>query len=322
MTEKESKELEREKDEAILCTIDVEQEVEYGLTNDYMFRSVFQTSKEALKGLLSALLYIPEEEILSCEICNPIILGTAIDEKTCILDIRVLLNGNKQINLEMQMGSVENWTDRSVFYLCRMFTDMKKGLDYTQTKPSIHIGIMMKSPIPEDAAFYNEYALKNRRTGYEFTGKIALHVLDLSCLEQVPEEEQNSALYYWACVFKAKTWKEVLAMTEQSESIKKAVVTLRELSEDEKIHLQCEARERYQMDWQSSMRTSREKGREEGRKEGRKEGRESGRKEIIELMNILINSGRQEDMKRAIEDEEYMERLMKELKLTDKISRS
>ena len=309
MTEKESKELEREKDEAILCTIDVEQEVEYGLTNDYMFRSVFQTSKEALKGLLSALLYIPEEEILSCEICNPIILGTAIDEKTCILDIRVVLNGNKQINLEMQMGSVENWTDRSVFYLCRMFTDMKKGLDYTQTKPSIHIGIMMKSPIPEDAAFYNEYALKNRRTGYEFTGKIALHVLDLSCLEQVPEEERNSALYYWACVFKAKTWKEVLAMTEQSESIKKAVVTLRELSEDEKIRLQCEARERYQMDWQSSMRTSREKGREEGR--------ESGRKEIIELMNILINSGRQEDMKRAIEDEEYMERLMKELKLTD-----
>ena len=102
-------------------------------------------------------------------------------------------------------------------------------------------------------------------------------------------------------------------MTEQSESIKKAVVTLRELSEDEKIRLQCEARERYQMDWQSSMRTSREKGREEGRKEGR----ESGRKEMIELMNRLIKSGRQEDMKRAIEDEEYMERLMKELKLTD-----
>ena len=57
-------------------------------------------------------------------------------------------------------------------------------------------------------------------------------------------------------------------MTEQSESIKKAVVTLRELSEDEKIRQQCEARERYQMDWQSSMRTSREKGRAEGRAEG------------------------------------------------------
>lgn len=56
-------------------------------------------------------------------------------------------------------------------------------------------------------------------------------------------------------------------MAEQSESIKKAVVTLHEISEDEKIRLQCEARERYRMDWQSSMRTNREKGREEGRKE-------------------------------------------------------
>lgn len=267
MTEKESRKLRQKQDDEILREIDGEEEVEYGLTNDYMFRSVFQASEEALKGLLSALLYIPEEEILSCKICNPIILGDAIDEKTCILDIRVLLNNSKQINLEMQMGSVENWTDRSVFYLCKMYTDIKKGLDYTEAKSSIHIGIMMKSPIPEDAAFYNEYALKNRRTGYEFTGKIALHVLDLSYLEQVPEEERNSALYYWACVFKAKTWKEVLAMAEQSESIKKAVVTLRELSENEKIRLQCEARERYQMDWQSSMRTNREKGREEGRKE-------------------------------------------------------
>ena len=165
---------------------------------------------------------------------------------------------------------------------------MKKGLDYTQTKPSIHIGIMMKSPIPEDAAFYNEYALKNRRTGYEFTGKIALHVLDLSCLEQVPEEERNSALYHWACVFKAKTWKEVLAMAEQSESIKKAVVTLRELSEDEKIRLQCEARERYQMDWQSSMRTSREKGREEGRKEGRESGLRDGKLQNARKVTLAL----------------------------------
>ena len=92
-------------------------------------------------------------------------------------------------------------------------------------------------------------------------------------------------------------------MAEQSESIKKAVVTLRELSEDEKIRLQCEARERFQMDWQSSMRTSREKG------------IATGRREMMELMNTLMKSGRQEDMKRAIEDEEYMNQLMKELKI-------
>ena len=74
-------------------------------------------------------------------------------------------------------------------------------------------------------------------------------------------------------------------MAEQSESIKKAVVTLRKLSEDEKIRLQCEARERYQMDWQSSMRTSREKGREEGRESGLRDGKlQNARKVTLALM--------------------------------------
>ena len=49
-------------------------------------------------------------------------------------------------------------------------------------------------------------------------------------------------------------------MADKSEAIEKAVVTLHQLSEDEKIKLQCEARERYQMDWQSSMRTNYQKG--------------------------------------------------------------
>ena len=77
-------------------------------------------------------------------------------------------------------------------------------------------------------------------------------------------------------------------MTEQSESIKKAVVTLRELSEDEKIRLQCEARERYQMDWQSSMRTSREKGREEGRKEGRESGLRDGKLQNARKVTLAL----------------------------------
>ena len=216
-------------------SINPEEKVLYGMMNDYMFRAVLQRSPAALRGLLSALLHIPESEIISCEICNPIILGDALDEKTCILDILVLLNKNRQINLEMQVGPIENWTDRSLYYLCKMFTDLKEGMDYTQTKPSIHIGILSKSPVPEDAAFYNEYSLKNRKTGYEFTGKFSLHVLDLSYISKVTDDVKNSSLYHWACLFKATTWKEMLAMAEQSESIKKAVVTLRQLTNDEKI---------------------------------------------------------------------------------------
>ena len=72
---------------------------------------------------------------------------------------------------------------------------------------------------------------------YEFTGKFSLHVLDLSYISKVTDDVKNSSLYHWACLFKATTWKEMLAMAEQSESIKKAVVTLRQLTNDEKIKL-------------------------------------------------------------------------------------
>ena len=59
-------------------------------------------------------------------------------------------------------------------------------------------------------------------------------------------------------------------MAEKSESIKKAVLKLYELTGEEKVRLQCEARERYWMDWQSSMKANRKEGREEGREEERK----------------------------------------------------
>ena len=254
----------------LLAAIRAEDAVPYGLSNDYMFHAVLQSSEEALRGLLSALLYIPEAEILSCIVLNPIMLGDVINEKTCILDIRILLNGNRQINLEMQMGDISNWTERSVFYLCKMFTDLEQGEDYTDTKTSVHIGILNKTPLPEDTAFYNEYALLNRKSGYEFNGKFILRVLDLSYLDKVTEEERDTPLYYWASVFKAQTWKELMILAEKSESIKKAVLKLHELTGEEKVRLQCEAREGYWMDWQSSMKANRKEGITIGREEERK----------------------------------------------------
>ena len=59
-------------------------------------------------------------------------------------------------------------------------------------------------------------------------------------------------------------------MAEKSESIKKAVLKLHELTGEEKVRLQCEARERYWMDWQSSMKANRKEGITIGREEERK----------------------------------------------------
>jgi predicted transposase/invertase (TIGR01784 family) len=86
----------------------------YGLTNDYMFRALFQSSELARKGLIAAVLHRNPNEIRSVDIRNPIKLGDKIEDKEFVLDIEVLLNNNHIINLEMQMTDQLNWQDRSL----------------------------------------------------------------------------------------------------------------------------------------------------------------------------------------------------------------
>lgn len=53
--------------------------LDYPLTNDYMFRALFQKNNKALRGLVSSLLRLPIAEIQSVEITNPIIIGDDYD---------------------------------------------------------------------------------------------------------------------------------------------------------------------------------------------------------------------------------------------------
>jgi predicted transposase/invertase (TIGR01784 family) len=266
-----------------------------------------------LKHLLSALLDIPYEEIVSCTLLNPIILGESIDEKDCILDIKILLNNGRLINLEMQAGHLANWPDRALFYLCRLFCNIKKGEDYSEIKPAIHIGILTESPFPDIQEFYSEYLLYNQKNSHIFSSKFALRVLDLSQLQNT--QEQDSPLYYWAKLFTATTWEEIRMITEKNKDLEAAASYLHQLSEEEKIQLQCEARERYYMDMSSERKAGIRQGRELGREQGLKLGREQGRSEYQELLRRLLADNRLEDLKRAADDIGYYENLLKEYQI-------
>lgn len=73
-----------------------------------------------LRGLIGSLLHLDQSEIKSTVATNPIRLGEQIDNKTFILDINVLLNDDTNLNLEMQVINMSNWTDRSLSYMSGM----------------------------------------------------------------------------------------------------------------------------------------------------------------------------------------------------------
>ena len=213
--------------------------IDYGMTNDYMFRAILQKNSFVLKGLVSSLLHLPSENIISIEILNPIILGEDIKSKEFVLDINILLNNNTRLNLEMQISNQFNWTDRSLSYLCRSFDQLFHSQDYTETKPIIHVSFLDFTPFPDNLEFYSTHKLLNVKNYQIYSDKIVLSVVNLKHIELATEEDKASQLDHWARFFKAKTWEEIKMIAKNNEYLSEASQTLYEMNADNTIREQC-----------------------------------------------------------------------------------
>ena len=219
--------------------------INYGMTNDYMFRAVLQKNEKVLKGLIGSLLHLKEDEIKSVQITNPIKLGEDIDDKTFVLDVNVLLNDNTIVNLEMQMQNERNWEERSLSYLCRSFDQLYQGQDYIEAKPAIHIGFLNFTPYPDAPEFYATYKLLNVKNKRLYSDKFVLSVVGLTHIELATEEDKNNQLDYWAKLFTATSWEELKMIAEKNPSMTEATQTLYELNADIITQEKCRARREY-----------------------------------------------------------------------------
>lgn len=92
-------------------------------------------------------------------------------------------------------------------------------------------------------------------------------------------------------------------LAEKSEALKEAAVTMRKLNADERIRMQCEAREQIEHDMASSYQ------------HGLDVGKREGEARVNQLIQILIQKSRSEEIERMVNDGEYQEQLFKEFGL-------
>ena len=223
-------------------------EIKYNMTNDYMFRALFQQNTIALKGLLSSLLHMPPEDILSVEIMNPIIIGETINDKEFRLDIKAVLNHYQQINLEMQVVNRHDWPERSIGYLSRMYNSLQKGDQYINVKPAIHIGILNFSPFDGEPIFYSRNLLMDMNKHRIYSDKFQVNVLELKQIELATEEDKKWNLDFWAKLFKARTWEELKMIAKDNEYFTEASNTLCDLYADFNVRERCRDREDYELE--------------------------------------------------------------------------
>lgn len=244
------------RDEALIKQLEKEYtgKMEYTLVNDFLAKYGLQKDLYALKGLLAALLEIDIDSITDIQILNPIEPSKIISDKECILDIKLEINNSKLVNIEIQNHFQDFWPERAVTYMCRMFDNLEQGQGYDEVKPCIHIGILNCSLVigkeEKVREFFNDYRILNTRTCETFTEKFVIKELLLNNLENATkkQKEDNAGVYYWAKLFKAKTWEEMRMIAQKDVRMKSLVNTASKLSGDRAVKEACEARSLYTLE--------------------------------------------------------------------------
>ena len=254
-------------DEELKIRATSDEKITVKLTNNYAFQKIFKNAK-IVKGFLMALLNLKEYEIKKIEITDPFTLGENNEEKEGILDIKLVLNQNRKINIEMQNTYQDDWTERSLFYNCRMFTDgFQKGHLYGELPPCIHVGILnfnqMISP-----NYYHKFCLMDEKTKAIYSRKFQFHMLELKKLKYAKEKQQRKPLYQWAKLIAAQTWEELEQESKGNKYMERALEEMIKISQDEIERYLYLREEMAESDRVSQIQSAKRIGHKEGKKEG------------------------------------------------------
>ena len=83
---------------------------------------------------------------------------------------------------------------------------------------------------------------------HKYSDKFGIYMLQLNQIGNPEDEKNMPEIYYWAKLFKATTWEEIRMLAKKNEAIHQSLVTIQELTADEKAKMKMEARERYRRD--------------------------------------------------------------------------
>ena len=271
---------------------------------DFAFKEIM-TDEKARIGFLSAMLKLNPEDIKETTLLNTSLRKTYEDDKLGILDVRVLMNDNTEIDIEVQLSELSVWAERSLFYLAKMYTEqINPGDSYNKFKKCVSISILDFKLFDDTKNFYSCFHIAEDNRHSLYTDKMEFHVLELPKLPEQPKNDSDNILL-WAKFINAERKEEFDMVADKNPYIESAYQTLQIISQNKEKRLEYEAREKAIRDHNQFLFEARQKG--------RAEGREMGEERINVLNTILINSNRIDDLKRAAADKTFQIQLMNEL---------
>ena len=233
---------------------------------DFAFKEIMMNDN-ARVGFLSAILKLNPKDIKETQILNTNLRKLHEDDKQGILDVRILMNNNVEIDIEIQLSELKVWADRSLFYLSKMYTEqIQAGQKYNVFKKCVSISILDFTLFQDTDEFYSCFHIREDNRNTIYTDKMEFHVLELS---KLPKElkEDTSDILLWAKFINAEEKEEFDMLATKNSYIGSAYEQLQIISQDKKKRLEYEAREKAIRDHNQMMYEAEQRGKEIGKQE-------------------------------------------------------
>ena len=276
---------------------------------DFCFKELM-TDSEVRKGFIAALLGVAPGTVKMTTLLPTHLRQEYGEARLGVLDVRVELNEETQIDMEIQIAPFPLWAERSLFYLSKMYVEqISAGEGYSVLKKCIHVGILNFKLFADDTEYYSRFHLWEDSRKRMYTDKMEIHILELPKLKekQYPENE----LLDWARFINAEKREEFKHMAEKNEYLEKAYDKLKHISADEEKRLEYEAREKAIRDHNYLM----EESFRQGEQIGEERGEQKGEQRLMQLITKMLECNEGEQIPRLGSDPQFLDEMYKKYNL-------
>ena len=204
--------------------------------NDVVFKALFSRGKPRItQAMLEAILKMKIDKLELDKSTD--LLNENADDKNGRLDLRAIINGNTECDIEVQLVSNDNITERFLYYWAKMYTaNLKIGDKYSDLRKTISIIIL-------DDDFKLTKNLERPQTTWRIRESEATHlvltdyfeiiIIEIPKVVKAYQKTPNDEVLQWMLFLDNPEKEEVARIMEENKDIKEAKEELERISQDD-----------------------------------------------------------------------------------------
>ena len=259
------------------------------MKSDFVFKGVFSKpgNEDVLIDFLESILNI---DIKNIDVLRDVTLEKeAKENKYGVLDLRATLNDDTFVIVEMQVKKDPDMPFRMSFYTGKTFTlQAKRGDTYNSLRKVYGICICDYKFTPYEE-YKAEYATINKKHREDMLNNgIESIYIELPKFRKEKDLDYDNKQTQWLLFIDGENKKGVEIAMKKNEKIRKAYITKKYLTGDDKYRAIADLRQKSEMDYNSRMKRDLEEGIKNGIAQGIEQGIEQ---EKINTAREMLNEG-------------------------------